>query len=195
MIAVGEGKTVPIGSVVGHIDPTASGLPVTDQKASPEANAVAPAKHPEKSQPTHVLSPAVRRMVEEEAIKPEEVAGTGPGGRLTKEDVVNFLEQRGRGIAPAPPAPVPAPTQAAPLPESSAALPRETRQAMSAIRQRIADRLVASQKSTATLTTINEADLSAVQALRARFKDAFKERHGVALGFMGFFVKACVEAL
>src|SRR5207248_2141366 len=81
-------------------------------------------------------------------------------------------------------------TPTAPAPQAA-----ETRQRMSAIRQRIAERLVASQQSTATLTTFNEADLSAVLALRARFKDRFKERHGVNLGFLPFFVKACVEAL
>src|SRR5262249_42881696 len=105
-----------------------------------------------------------------------------------KEDVVNFLDRGQPPAAPTPAAPPPAP---APAPPPG----RETRRRMSAIRQRIAERLVASQKATATLTTFNEADLSAVMAPRNRHKDRLKEKHGVGLGFMGFFVKACVEAL
>src|SRR5439155_8570576 len=111
---------------------------------------------------------------------------SGRGGRITKEDVVHFLDEQKPSAAPAPPAP------AVQTPGPPA---KERRERMSAIRQRIAEKLLASQNATATLTTFNEADLSAVLALRARFKDRFKEKHQVHLGFMPFFVKACVEAL
>jgi 2-oxoglutarate dehydrogenase E2 component (dihydrolipoamide succinyltransferase) len=199
-VTVAEGQTVPIGAVVGHIDPNGApaparaetkaetrrpdGPPAVPNKAEPEA----PARpKPEAASP---LSPAVRRLVEDEGVDPAEVTATGRGGRLTKEDVVKFLESR-RAAPSAPEAlPTPPPTEV-----RTAEAPRETRQRLSAIRQRIADRLVASQQSTATLTTFNEADLSAVLELRNRYKDRFKERYRFGLGFMAFFVKACVEAL
>jgi 2-oxoglutarate dehydrogenase E2 component (dihydrolipoamide succinyltransferase) len=192
-IAIPEGQTVPIGSVVGHIDPSAARDPKSERDMTAPATKRTADKANKPPAPA-VLAPAVRRLVEEEGINPEDISGTGPGGRLTKEDVVNYLDQRQRSRAPAASTPPPS-VPKTPAPVESAAGARETRQRMSAIRQRIADRLVASQKSTATLTTFNEADLSAIQALRTRFKEVFKQRHDVGLGFMGFFVKACVEAL
>jgi 2-oxoglutarate dehydrogenase E2 component (dihydrolipoamide succinyltransferase) len=129
-------------------------------------------------------------LAEAKGIDPNQLTGTGRGGRIIKDDV---LAQK-----PAPAAPKP-PTgngrEAAPPAPSRAPGERETRQRMSGIRQRIAQRLVESQQATASLTTFNEADLSAVNALRAKYKDKFKEKHGVGLGYSSFFVKACVEAL
>ena len=141
------------------------------------------------------LSPAARRLVEESGTSIEQITGTGRGGRITKEDVLSHLQGGPEESASA--APTAPPTSPAALPGADAkqVADRETRQRMSAIRQRIADRLVASQNATATLTTFNEADMSAVIALRQEFKDRFKERHGVGLGFMSFFVKATIEAL
>ena len=194
-INVGEGKTVTIGSVVGTIDPagaTASDAPRPPAKerqpaavgaTAPPSAPAAPANPDGNPAP---LSPAARRLAFEEGVDPNQVAGSGKGGLILKNDVQEHLE---KAKAPAPPAPPSAPSPAAPSPG------RETRQRMSAIRQRIAERLLASQKQTASLTTFNEADLSAVMELRTRYKDKFKETHRVGLGFMSFFVKASVEAL
>jgi 2-oxoglutarate dehydrogenase E2 component (dihydrolipoamide succinyltransferase) len=183
-INVKEGETVAVGAEVGHIDPDGKPAPApakADKVQQPAAREPAP------------LSPAVRHLVAEKGLKPEDVPATGRGGRLTKEDVVNFLGERERQA----PVPVPEPAPPAPAPAVAAAPAdrRETRQRMTAIRQRIGDRLLASQKNTATLTTFNEADLSAVLGLRGQYKDRFKEHYQVSLGFMSFFVKACALAL
>jgi 2-oxoglutarate dehydrogenase E2 component (dihydrolipoamide succinyltransferase) len=199
-VGVPEGQTVQIGAVVGQIDPGGKPPPEADSKkrepaakAPPEpAKVQAKAPPPTPAAPPRpqgepVLSPAARQLAIDRGVDANAVAGTGRGGRVTKEDVVNYLERQ-------PPAPT---AEAAPPPAltTPSAPPRETRQRLSAIRQRIAEKLVASQQTTATLTTFNEADLSAVLALRARYKDRFREKYEVNLGFMPFFVKACVEAL
>ncbi len=159
-------------------------------------------------------TPVAKRYGAERGVDLARVAGTGPGGRVTKEDVAAYLEH---GTAPATPAapassaPVipalsPQPRQtAAPAPVSDTAAsplaaifapePREERQRMSRRRQTIARRLVEAQRTAAMLTTFNEIDMSAVMELRKRRRDPFKERHGVGLGFMSFFTKAVVGAL
>jgi 2-oxoglutarate dehydrogenase E2 component (dihydrolipoamide succinyltransferase) len=167
-VTVAEGEHVTIGAVVGQIDDSVSVPSAPEKKTSP-APVAKPAAEP-------VLSPAAQRLVADAGLDARAVPATGAGGRVTKEDVVNFLDAK--------PAAAAVPTDKS-----------ERRQRMSAIRQRIAERLLASQKTTATLTTFNEADMSAVLALRGRYKDRFKEKHQVNLGFMPFFVKACVEAL
>jgi 2-oxoglutarate dehydrogenase E2 component (dihydrolipoamide succinyltransferase) len=178
-----EGETVAIGAVVGQIDPVGAATRADRERPNPAP--VAAVEKPAEDGNAR-LSPAARRLVEEKAVDVRQVAGSGRGGRITKEDVLSHLEQQ-----PAEPAKLPVPEPAKPQVTDQ----RETRQRMSAIRQRIAERLVQAQKATASLTTFNEADLSAVLELRSRFKDRFKEKHGVGLGFMSFFVKACVEAL
>jgi 2-oxoglutarate dehydrogenase E2 component (dihydrolipoamide succinyltransferase) len=208
-ITVGEGQTVPIGSVIAHIDESAQAAPQKDHrdkaaKPAPEPKPPPPRQPEPKPVPPAPaaaaqpqLSPAVRRLVEEEGLNPSDVPATGRGGRLTKEDVLHFLEEHRKTPPPADtPAPTPLTLASAPPPPATAPpVPRETRQRLSAIRQRIADRLVSAQKSSATLSTFNEADLSAVLALRGRYKGSFREHYGVNLGFMPFFVKASVEAL
>src|SRR5262245_20042057 len=180
-----EGDTVAVGSVIGSIDP--AGAP----KSAPAP--AKPAAPSDRREP--VLMPAARRAAEEVKVDPSKLTGTGRGGRLLKEDVMAAKDRTTDGptaTAPSPPpAPVPAPSASPPASTDR----RETRARMTAIRQRIAERLVQSQQTTATLTTFNEADLSAVMALREKYKDRFKEKHGVGLGFMSFFVKAAVEAL
>jgi 2-oxoglutarate dehydrogenase E2 component (dihydrolipoamide succinyltransferase) len=197
-VTVPEGATVAIGAVVGQIDPPAQ-RPSATAPAKPPVST--PAKSPEpapaatKAPP--LLSPAAQRLVEEKKLSAQAIPGTGRGGRVTKEDVVTYVEAQAPSAA-GPSAAERQPSAPAPLataPATDSAAPRETRQRISAIRQRISERLLASQNSTATLTTFNEADMSAVLALRARFKEKFQQRHGVGLGLMSFFVRACVEGL
>src|SRR5262249_6353368 len=124
-----------------------------------------------------------------------QLAGTGPGGRITKEDVQKHIEKQGSKEkqdrkSPAKPEATKSRDEAPPVPARG-----ERRERMSAIRQRIAERLLTAPSNAATLTTFNEADMSAVMDLRGRYKEAFQKKHGVGLGFMSFFVKACVEAV
>ncbi|MEO8445623.1 MAG: 2-oxoglutarate dehydrogenase complex dihydrolipoyllysine-residue succinyltransferase, partial [Gammaproteobacteria bacterium] len=128
--------------------------------------------------------PAARRALQEKGIDPATVQGSGPGGRILKSDVV---QAPSLAVAPAI-APAIAPVRA---PGGRT----ERRVPMSRLRARIAERMVEAQHAAAMLTTFNEVDLSAVLALRSRYKDAFEKRHGVRLGFMGIFVKAAIEAL
>ena len=198
-----EGQKVAIGAVVGQIE-AGSGAPA-NAKSAPAAKPSPPAPAPaaKQSEPAApILMPAARRVAEEKGVATEQLTGTGRDGRITKEDVEQAAASGGRkppeGQA-APEAGIPSGGSRPPLAETPAPAPRtkerETRQRMSSIRQRISERLVAAQKSTASLTTFNEADLSAVMALRSQYKESFQKKHGVGLGFMSFFVKAAVEAL
>ncbi len=201
-ILVKEGETVPIGAVVGAIDtegaaaapeagPPAPAAPEKPRKeAAPEAAETkaqpppaAPASAPLADE--SALLPSVRRLIAEKGLDPAKIPGTGPEGRLTKGDVLLYLES----LAAAPPAPA-APPAAAPAPEEAV-----TRKPMSPIRKRIAERLLAAKRDTAMLTTFNEIDMGRVTAIRDEHKDAFQKLHGVRLGFMSFFVKAVVAAL
>ena len=156
------------------------------------------------------LSPAVRRMVLEHDLDPAAIEGSGRGGRLTKEDVIRHLERGGGAAGAAPPAargpdaeprgevekfPKARPSAAPAEPPPRRSGERETREPLSRLRMRIAERLVEVQQTAAILTTFNEADMSRIMALRAAYKEDFKQRHEVGLGFMSFFVKASVEAL
>jgi 2-oxoglutarate dehydrogenase E2 component (dihydrolipoamide succinyltransferase) len=222
-ITVPEGKTVPVGAVVATIEegnaaaeppkkqerttkpaqPAKEGKLAAeppkskDRAAKPEQPPKPVVPHTPESPPAPVapaLSPSARRLAAEKGLSPEQLTGVGRGGRITKEDILTHLEQK---TAPTPaPEPTLSPPEKplAPAPLDGARR-RETRERMSAVRQRIAERLVAAQHHAAILTTFNEADLSEVMALRAKYKESFQKKHGVGLGFMSFFVKACVEAL
>jgi 2-oxoglutarate dehydrogenase E2 component (dihydrolipoamide succinyltransferase) len=198
-IAVKEGERVAVGTVVGRIEESAAApKPAAQPAASPNGPRTAPQPQPQ-AQPASAaesapLSPAARRLAEESDVDPRQLTGTGRGGRITKEDVQAKLAQP----APAPPPPPPTFSGGVRPPLAEAAPPpagRETRQKMSTIRQRIAERLLESQQTTATLTTFNEADLSAVMELRTKYKELFQKKHNVGLGFMSFFVKAAAAAL
>jgi 2-oxoglutarate dehydrogenase E2 component (dihydrolipoamide succinyltransferase) len=187
-IDVPEGQTVSIGTVIGHIEEmaeadAAKSAPKTAAPSKPTQPA--PPAPPEKEaapQKTDMpLSPAARKMAEQANVQASDLKGTGRGGRIIKEDVAAYLDEHLEQIRAAS--------------EPSPATGSETRRPMSSIRRRIADRLVSSQQTTATLTTFNEVDLSAVITLRQEFKDRFREKHQVNLGFMSFFVKACVDGL
>jgi 2-oxoglutarate dehydrogenase E2 component (dihydrolipoamide succinyltransferase) len=181
-ISAQPGQRVAIGSVVGSIEPGAAPA----KSAHAPEKIVAPKNDSKPAPPPVAMSPAARAVVAEHGVDAATLTGSGRHGVVLKEDVQKPVEAAKAQAA----APVAKPLAAPPTPTE-----RETRQPMSAIRMRIADRLVAAQKATASLTTFNEADLSAIQDLRSRYKDRFKERHDVGLGFMSFFVKAAVAAL
>ena len=172
---VPEGREVKIGEVVATID---------DSKSA-GASAPAPAKTAGPGATGEVLSPAVRRVVEEAGINPAGLTGTGKGGRLTKADVLAAAENRRE--TPAAPATVSG--------RASGDESRFTRRKMSPLRRKIAAQLVMAQQTAAILTTFNECDMTAVQELRAREQEAFTKKNGFKLGFMPFFVKAAVAAL
>ena len=136
------------------------------------------------------LSPAVRRLVSEEALDVSQVPATGPGGRVTKGDVLAFLEAPQPDVAPSSAPPIPAET-----PPAAPGTLRETRKRMSGLRQRIAQRLVEVQQTAAILSTFNETDMSRLIELRTLYKESFQKKHGFGLGFMSFFAKASVDAL
>ena len=191
-IVIEEGATVGPGQVLGHI--SAVGAAPAGAKApakEPEAVAAAPAPAAvaaPKADTARPLAPSVQRIVAENRLDPGAIPGSGKDGRITKGDALAALEAR--ATAPAA-APVPSPAPAAPRPPQE----REERVRMTRLRQTIARRLKEAQETAAMLTTFNEVDMGAVMALRTRYKDAFEKRHGVRLGFMSFFVKACVAAL
>jgi 2-oxoglutarate dehydrogenase E2 component (dihydrolipoamide succinyltransferase) len=196
--AAAEGDKVTVGQVVGRIEPAAAPSNGGPAPKKPEPAVVKTAVAPPMQDSEPLLSPAARQLAADSGVDAHQLSGTGRGGRVIKEDVLNALQQRSAPpVAELKAAPAPPPEPKV-LPESErrpAAAGRETRERMSPIRQRIAERLLAAQQNAAILTTFNEADLSAVMAMRAKHKDAFQKKHGVGLGFMSFFVKAVVEAL
>jgi 2-oxoglutarate dehydrogenase E2 component (dihydrolipoamide succinyltransferase) len=145
--------------------------------------------------PEITASPAARQLAADQNVDVSQLAGTGRGGRVMKEDVLKHLRHHPAQLEfpETPPATSKKPPLAIAQPPAGEA--RETRQRMTSIRQRIAERLVVAQHSAALLTTFNEADLSGIMELRSKYKQSFQQKHGVSLGFMSFFVKACVEAL
>ena len=172
----------------------APAAPAQPTPASPNTAAPAPAPTPAapavKAPTTPVgvratsVMPAAQRLIDENGISADEVPATGPGGRLLKEDVQNYLAHRERAAAE--------PEQ--PLPASGYEREEEVKP-MTLLRRRIAERLVSAQQTAALLTTFNEVDMSGVMSLRSEYKDAFEKRYGVRLGFMSFFVKAAIDAL
>jgi 2-oxoglutarate dehydrogenase E2 component (dihydrolipoamide succinyltransferase) len=185
-ISAEPGVTVNVGALLGMIEEGAAGsAPAKAAEAPKKAEAPAPAKAAEQT-----LSPAVRKMVEENKVDTAAVSGTGKDGRLTKGDVIAHLE---KPAAEAKPLVIPAaPAPAARAPSDGA---REERVKMSRLRLTIARRLKDAQNTAAMLTTFNEVDMTATMALRNQYKDLFEKKHGVKLGFMSFFVKACIQAL
>jgi 2-oxoglutarate dehydrogenase E2 component (dihydrolipoamide succinyltransferase) len=236
-IAAEEGAEVEVGALLGAVEAgAASSKPA---KGNGKAKAEAPAKpaaerekapepalaaaETEQAEPSEAaetvkaiskesvaaMSPAVRRLVDEHDLDPGAIPASGKGGRLTKGDVLAYLEEAGDGAAAVEQAPdktvevraeagrearAPAkPPRPAPPPREPGE--REERVRMSRLRQRIAERLKEAQDTAAILTTFNDVDMSAVMDLRSRYKDGFEKKHGVRLGFMSFFVKACIAAL
>ncbi len=178
---------------------------------APTAAASAPSAQPAAAaavgRPVGPLSPAVRHLIDEHALDPAAIPASGKGGRLTKGDVLAHLGQEGApdpaAVAPAaaasvqPVAPAAAAARPVPAPQPVPAAPKEGEEAvpLSRLRKRIAERLVQAQHTAAILTTFNEVDLTEVMALRSAHKEKFQKTHGVGLGFMSFFARACIAAL
>jgi 2-oxoglutarate dehydrogenase E2 component (dihydrolipoamide succinyltransferase) len=211
-IAVEEGGNVAVGALLGRIGEGAAkgAAPAKPQPAAvapSESKAPAPAaKAPAAAAASASASgnvavldrsgPAVRKLVEENKLDPAKIPATGKDGRLTKGDVLTQLE-RGTAPAAATAGAKPAPAQpqpAAPRPPREPGA-REERVRMTRLRRRIAERLKEAQNNAAMLTTFNEVDMTEVMALRERYRESFEKKHGVRLGFMSLFVKACIVAL
>jgi 2-oxoglutarate dehydrogenase E2 component (dihydrolipoamide succinyltransferase) len=218
-ITVPAGETVAIGAVVGAIEPSA-GAPESKKETQsakeapekPERDEDKPETVGKTREKTPVeksgsvqsaaqarktssgtdhddipLAPSVRRLVAEKNLDVSRIRGTGPGGRINKGDVLLYLEKAPAGI--------PDESDASTAKTDRGAPAAEERKPMTPIRKRIAERLLESKQSTAMLTTFNEIDMTRAMEIRSLYKEAFQKRHSVALGFMSFFVKACVEAL
>ena len=188
-LVAAEGETVEVGAVIAKVDmnatasapaaaPAAASTPAP-AAAAPTAAAPAPASTGGTAQP---LSPAVRKLIEEYALDASKIAGTGKDGRIVKADVMAAVSA-GTAVA------APASAGMAPLG------PREERVPMTRLRKRIAERLKDAQNTAAMLTTYNEVDMTQVMRARAQYRDLFEKKHGIRLGFMSFFVKACCLAL
>jgi 2-oxoglutarate dehydrogenase E2 component (dihydrolipoamide succinyltransferase) len=204
------GDEVAIGAVVGSIEtgaakPAASAKaakPAEEKKEQPAPAKAAVSNGPAPATPraaelkqdeSRVVATSVaRKVAEDHGIELAAVTGSGAGGRITREDVEAEVARRSQPAAEKKEA---APAKAPQPAHTVAAGPDQTREKMTMLRRRIAERLVEAQHTAAMLTTFNDVDMSAVLALRGQFKEAFKEKHGVGLGFMSFFVSACVEAL
>ncbi len=214
-----EGDTVAIGEVIARIDTNAK--PSASAKASADKSATTPpppAAATKAVQPAAGVTaeasakaeaptmPAARRLATESNVNLGDVAGTGKGGRVTKGDVITHLEggtvpaattgsADKSAKAPADRPAVKAPEVRMPVVKSGGGGRAERREPMSMLRRRVAERLIHAQTTAAILTTFNEVDMTGVMNLRKQYKESFKEKHGVGLGFMSFFVKAAIEAL
>jgi 2-oxoglutarate dehydrogenase E2 component (dihydrolipoamide succinyltransferase) len=192
-IRVQNGGTVNVGAILGAVNESAAGAAAPKSApaaAKPQAVKPAEAKTPAPKQPETKAAPpppppSVKRIAEEEKMSPASVAGSGKHDQVTKGDMLSAVAAR--ASAPAP--------KAERATQKHDGSPREERVAMSRLRKTIAMRLKESQNIAAQLTTFNEVDMSKVMAVRAQYKDAFEKKHGVKMGFMGFFVKAAIAAL
>ncbi|KES25055.1 MULTISPECIES: 2-oxoglutarate dehydrogenase complex dihydrolipoyllysine-residue succinyltransferase [unclassified Pseudomonas] len=196
-IVKNEGDTVLSNELLGKLSEggAAAAAPAPAAAAPAAAPAAAAAAAPAAAGEDAILSPAARKLAEENGIDPNSIAGTGKGGRVTKEDVVAAVEAKKNAPAAAPAAAKPA-APAAEAPVFAAGDRVEKRVPMTRLRAKVAERLVEAQSSMAMLTTFNEVNMKPIMDLRNKYKDLFEKKHnGVRLGFMSFFVKAATEAL
>lgn len=209
-ILVSDGDTVEVGALLGEIG-EGKGAPAKKEqpkKEEPKQEAAKEEAKPQKAEApaasksddsgeeddSEALSPAVRKLIDEHDLDPAKIEGTGKGGRLVKGDVLKAIEKRGD----VPRAPESKPAQEAKTPEAPKREDqgaREERVKMTRLRKTIASRLKQAQDTAAMLTTFNEVDMTNVMAARKEYKDLFEKKHGVRLGFMSFFVKACIAGL
>jgi len=200
-IAAAEGSEVGVGALLGIINAGGATIAAKAPPAAAKAPEPATANPGSDAGPDAEtsLSPAVRKLVDENGLDPAQITGTGKDGRLTKGDVLAYLE---KGSAPAKTsaaAPIEAPAAAKAPAEAPAPMVAdgrgEERVRMTRLRKRIAERLKEAQNTAAMLTTFNEVDMTNVMAARAKYRDQFEKKHAVKLGFMSFFAKACIVAL
>jgi 2-oxoglutarate dehydrogenase E2 component (dihydrolipoamide succinyltransferase) len=203
-IKLGDGTTVTSGQVLAVIEEGATAVPgasapaimAAPSGATTSAQEASGVKSPASGVATPgasaaaKLSPAAKRVVEENKLDPNAVSGSGRDGRVSKSDVVNYLSAKD-----APPPQPKEPPPAAKAPQATRGARAEQRVPMTRLRARIAERMVQAQATQALLTSFNEVDLKAVSELRSRYKEQFEKQYGAKLGFMSFFTKACVEAL
>ena len=195
-----EGESADVGEVIAHVaegEAAAAAAPTPVAEAPVEATP-APAEASREEGELRVM-PAAQRLLDENRISADQVSGTGPGGRVLKEDVQRHLEAAQVAPAAVAPAPTPDPVPQAPPAQAPAASLDGSRQEdavpMSPLRRRIAERLVEAQRNAALLTTFNEIDMSNVIALRKEYRELFEKRYEVRLGFTSFFIKAAIDAL
>jgi 2-oxoglutarate dehydrogenase E2 component (dihydrolipoamide succinyltransferase) len=190
-----EGQTAAVGEVIGYLEP---------QAAPAKTPASTPASTAEGNGPQARVMPAAAALIAKHGLKPEQLEATGPGGRLTKEDVLRHVERAPaqtptpevrESRKPAPPSPEPGPKEPRPVVAPAGGPRQEEAVPMTPIRRRIAERLVEAQHQAALLTTFNEIDMAAVIGLRQKYREAFPKKYGVKLGFMSFFVRAAIESL
>jgi 2-oxoglutarate dehydrogenase E2 component (dihydrolipoamide succinyltransferase) len=189
-LKVQNGETVTAGQVLAILEEGEAVVAAPKAAAAQPAAQAAPAETKAAAATGGKLAPAAKRMVEEHKLDPSQIAGSGRDGRISKGDVIQHLNSGKE--APAAKAPAKAPAAQLPSVGGSRA---EHRVPMTRLRARIAERLVQAQSTAAMLTTFNEVDLTAVNEIRARYKDQFEKAHGVKLGFSSFFIKAAIEAL
>ena len=200
-IVKATGETGVSDEIIARIDTSAAaeaalGTPAAQPSPAPAPEPASPAPVAQAAD-AEALSPAVRKLVDDHGLDGTSIAGSGPGGRLTKGDVLAHIEAKGSAtVAPAPTPAAPAPAVQAPAPAPAAGVERgERRVPMTRLRQRIAERLVQAQHTAAILTTFNEVNMEPAMSLRKRLRDDFEKAHDVRLGFMSFFAKAAVQAL
>ena len=204
-IRVSEGENVEVGAVLGTIaaGDVAASAPAKAPAAADGNGAADAAPMPAESDADGLIMPAARKLIEDHGLDPSGITGTGKGGRITKPDVLAAVD-RAQGQAATPAAPTATPSEAIsmaipafqrPAAETRPRKELEERVRMTKLRQTIAARLKQAQNTAAMLTTFNEVDMTDLMAVRAEYRDAFEKKHGVRLGVMSFFVKACINAL
>jgi 2-oxoglutarate dehydrogenase E2 component (dihydrolipoamide succinyltransferase) len=186
-----KGDTAKVGEVIGYLEKDGQ-KDASPKVPEPKAAEPKPVAQADAGRAEPRVMPAAQIALEEHGLRPGQVKGTGPGGRIQKEDVLRYLEEPAAEAAK-PPADAPAAT------EASVTLPSSGRQEevvpMSRLRRTVAERLVQAQNAAALLTTFNELDMTGIVALRKEYGEAFQQKYQVKLGFMSFFVKACIDAL
>ncbi|MDQ8202009.1 2-oxoglutarate dehydrogenase complex dihydrolipoyllysine-residue succinyltransferase [Pelagicoccus sp. SDUM812003] len=200
-LSASEGDEVEIGQVIATIDESAEAPSDNSEKKEsaeePEVKSEESGESEEakpSAESSDAVSPAVRRIAAEEDLDPASVEGSGKAGRVTKGDMLKALSDR-PSVKESKPAKKTAAETPKPAAKSKPAGERTTRKRMTPLRKKIAERLVSAQQDAAMLTTFNEADMTAIKELRAKYQDSFVKKHGIKLGFMSFFVKAVVQAL